>query len=434
MIHEIVLEGNAFINGSFQHCCIGIDDGKISAIKKILTGDKRYRFSKQILVPPGVDVHVHFRDPGMRHKETFQTGTTAAACGGISCVFDMPNTLPQTTTVSTLKEKITYASQHSLVDFGVHAGITNENIQHITELALVANGFKMYLGSTTNALLLSTANLPSVFQQLEKTRTPVLCHAEDRDCLKRHFFKEKNLKDHHSSRPPLCETKAIQEVLKNVANYDVSLHLCHVSSKESVELLKNRSPKVTCGVTPHHSLLDLEHLQLNDAMYKVNPPIRPKEHRDVLFEALCTGSVDLLESDHAPHLLEEKRRDFSEAPAGLPGVETMMPLFFSLAVKEKLTFPRFFEVLCEKPAKLMGIPKGVLKVGYDGDVAVFDIRNVTKISADRLHSKAEWTPFEGWPAIFPLSVFIRGEQVVEDGECVGKPGFGRHVTKRVDND
>lgn len=430
MKHEVVFEGNAFFKGSFQQCCIGVDDGKITAIKKILSGEQTHRFSKKLLFPAGIDVHVHFRDPGMTHKETFQTGSTAALYGGISCVFDMPNTIPQTVSLPTVKDKITHASRTSLVDFGVHAGITNSNVDHIKDLSKIADGFKVYLGSTTNATLLSLSNIPSALKLLEGTGKPVLFHAEDPVCLKRHSKKEKNLKDHYTSRPSSCETQAINDILKHVASFNVPFHLCHVSGVESVELLKDKPSNLTFGITPHHSLLCIEKLKGSDARYKVNPSIRPMDQMDGLFQTICNGPADVLESDHAPHTPEEKSGEFSDVPSGIPGVETMMPLFFYFAVKEKLTFSRLFDIVCGNPARLMNIQKGSLEVGFDGDISVFDIRNITSISIEHLHSKAEWSPFEGFPAIFPSDVFIRGEQVIEENECVRKPGFGRHVEHR----
>lgn len=433
MSHEIVLEGNAYINDSFQQCCIGIDDGQISAVKKILKGDVHRRFSKRILLPAGCDIHVHFRDPGLTQKETFQTGSTAALYGGISCIFDMPNTMPQTTSFLALKEKISYASRSMLCDYGLHIGITEHNIKDIIELSKMTQGFKIFLGSTTNSFLISPSTLPLVFEKLAQTKTPVLCHAEDATCLKRTERVEKDLKDHHRSRPPVCETTAIIDLLNARADHDVPLHLCHVSSKESLEILKDKPTKVTYGITPHHSLLNIDTISSTDTRYKVNPPLRPREHMEALFEALSKGQADILESDHAPHLLKEKKEEFNMAPSGVPGVETMIPLFMYLALKEKISFQRLIDIICVNPANLMGISKGSLKIGFDADIAVYDLRHITKISAEILHSKAEWTPFEGCDAIFPTDVFVRGSSVIEDKECICKPGFGNQVRLKEDN-
>ncbi len=429
MNHELVIDGNVFIQGSFQHCCIGIDDGKITEIKKILTGDLRHTFSKHILMPAGIDIHVHFRDPGMTRKETFQTGTMAAAYGGISCVFDMPNTTPQTTTISALQEKISHATHHAVVDFGLYAGITDKNIERIASLSSLANGFKIYLGSTTNSLLLSSSQIGHAFQQVENTHLPVLCHAEAPSCLHQHMQIERTLSDHHKGRPPSCETKAIEVLLKEAVTYTTPIHICHISSKESVELLKNRSSKVTCGVTPHHSLLNIDKLKPNDGRYKVNPPLRPKDHMAILFESLKDGSTDIIESDHAPHLLDEKNVLFDEVPSGIPGVETMMPLFLSLAKRDLLSYQRLISLLSSRPAEILGVNKGRIERGYDADIVAVDLKNDCSIKAETLHSRCGWTPFEDWPAIFPEVVFIRGEKVIEHNEIQVNEGFGRFVRR-----
>lgn len=427
MNHECVLEGNAFINGSFQHCCIGIDDGKIMQIKKILTGNVTHKFTKHIILPAGIDIHVHFRDPGMTYKENFLTGSRAAAYGGISCVFDMPNTIPTTTTLAALKEKMLDVSPNTIVDFGLYAGITDNTIQNIGSLSTLANGFKIFLGSTTNSLLVSPSRIEFIFQQVEKTRLPLMCHAEDLLCLQKHTLQEQTLSDHHRARPPSCETQAIESVLKEMAKYSLSLHLCHISSKEAVQLLDHKPSKLTYGVTPHHSLLNTESLQQNDGRYKTNPPLRPKDHMNVLFEALTNGSADTLESDHAPHLLEEKTGDFNLVPSGVPGVETMFPLFLYFAKKNVISFHRLISLQCTCPAALLGVFKGKIEKAYDADFIAVDLKNVSRITSENLHSQCGWTPFEDWPAIFPDTVFIRGEKVIEHNEIQVNQGFGTFV-------
>ena len=166
---SLTVEGKAFVNGSFNKCCIEIKDGKISDIKKILKGDKHIDFGNKLIIPAGIDLHVHFRDPGLTHKEDFSTGSMAAAFGGISCVFDMPNTIPQTTTIQTLSDKIILADKKSYVDFGIYAGLTDSNINNIETLAEKCSGFKIYLGSTTNTLLFDKKNLKETLAKVSKT-------------------------------------------------------------------------------------------------------------------------------------------------------------------------------------------------------------------------------------------------------------------------
>jgi len=247
---EVTIEGKAYIDGDFANCCIGIVDGRISAIKKILKGDKHYTFGSKLILPAGIDIHVHFRDPGMTYKEDFSTGSLAAVFGGVSCVFDMPNTIPQTTSLQTLSDKIISANKKTYVDFGVYAGVTDGNIENIEELTEKCSGFKIYLGNTTNSLRLDENNLKQTFKRINSASKPVLIHAEDNKCLNGHKTWENNLIDHLHSRPAECEETAIKNILKMSRDCcNGKIHICHLSSCEGLELLKNRSKNISVGVT-----------------------------------------------------------------------------------------------------------------------------------------------------------------------------------------
>jgi len=424
---DLTIEGKTYINGNFEDCCIGITDGRISAIKKILKEDEHYNFRGKIILPAGIDIHVHFRDPGLTHKEDFSPGTMAAAYGGISCVFDMPNTVPQTITLRSLSDKIISAKKRAYVDFGVYAGITDGNIKNIDELAKKCHGFKIYLGGTTNSLHFNSNNLKETFDKIKSTNKPVLIHAEDNNCLVKHKLKENSLVDHMNSRPAECEETAIKNILKASGDTNTRIHICHLSSIEGLELLRKRSKNISCGVTPHHLLFTAQDDLKPQSHYKVNPPLRSNFDREALFVALKNGLIDILESDHAPHTLEEKDKEFNDIPSGLPGVETMFPLFLHMAKKETLSFQRMISLLCEKPVELLNIPKGKIEDGRDADFIVVDLKKDCKIKSENLHSKCGWTPFEGLPAIFPECVFVRGEKLIEDYEMLGAKGFGKFV-------
>lgn len=416
MNHELVIEGNVYFRDRFEHCCIGIDDGKITKIKKILTGDNTKRFSKQLILPGGIDVHVHFRDPGMKHKETFETGSKAALFGGISTVFDMPNTHPPTTTLTRLKEKIDYAAHHCFVDFGVYAGVTAQNISSLVSFTPYCSGYKIFLGDTTGSFAIDSSLLPQVFSQLKGTKKPVFFHAEDNLCLQKHKDVENNPVDHHRHRPSLCEEQAIKNIMEQSKATQIPVHICHLSTQQGLTVLQKRPQYLTCGVTPHHLLLSLAHIKQPASYYKVNPPIRPNTHSEALFHALQQGNIDILESDHAPHTLEEKQRPFHETPSGIPGVETMIPLFLSLVKKQRFSFHQLMQMICQNPAHLLQLPKGKIQPGYDADFMIIDLRKETRLTAERLHSKAGWSPFEGRSVIFPSHVFIRGKQLIKEGE------------------
>ena len=424
---NLVIEGKTYINGSFQNYCIGIDDGKITAIKKILKGDTHLDFGNKLILPAGIDIHVHFREPGLIYKEDFSSGSVSGAFGGISCVFDMPNTIPQTTTLKEINKKINLASKKSFVDFGVYCGVTNNNIQDIETLATKCSGFKIYLGSSTNTLLFDKKNLKDALQNISKTNKPVLFHAEDEELLLKNKKVENSLLDHIRARPSICEVNSIKDIFKESQKMNLKIHICHISSIEGLELLKNRPKNITCGLTPHHALISAEKNNFLQTYYKVNPPIRSSFDKESLFNAVKNGIIDIIESDHAPHTKEEKETIFNIAPSGMPGVETMLPLFLFFAKKEVIPFSKVISLLCEKPADLLNVPKGYIQIGKDADLIVVDIKKEAKIKSESLHSKCKWSAFEDWEAIFPTHVFIRGENVIEDNEIQVSQGFGRFV-------
>jgi dihydroorotase len=424
---DLTVEGKIFVNGAFEQCCLGIKNGKIVEIKKILKGDEHLDFGKKLILPAGVDVHVHFRDPGMTHKEDFSTGSKAAAYGGIGCVFDMPNTIPQTSSVQNISDKIGDAGKKTFVDYGLYAGVTNENLKDVETLGKICNGFKIYLGNTTLSLLFDKKKLHEAMDLIGLTGKPVLLHCEDEECLIQNKKTESGLSDHMRFRPAVCEETSIRNVLKACEGLNTRVHVCHLSSCEGLELLKNRPGNVSCGVTPHHCLLSVERNMGSESLFKVNPPVRTSFDKESLFNALRNGLVDILESDHAPHTKEEKDVDFDEAPSGIPGVETMYPMFLYLATKKMLSFQRLISVMCARPANLLGVPKGRFETGFDADFIVVDLKNDTRIKAEKLHSRCGWTCFEDWPAVFPEQVFVRGEKAIDGDDIQVKPGFGRFV-------
>jgi dihydroorotase len=424
---DLIVEGKAYINGVFQNCCIGIKNGKISAIKKILKGNDHIDFGNRLIIPSGIDPHVHFRDPGLTHKEDFSSGSKAAAFGGITCVFDMPNTIPQTTTIDNLADKISLAEKKSFIDFGIFAGISDINIDNIEHLSEKCSGFKIYLGSSTNSLKFDKRNLRKALKKIAQTDKIVLFHAEDNEQLLNNSIEENNLVDHLKARPSVCEETSIKDVLLSIDGLSLKAHICHISSIEGLEALKKRPTNISCGVTPHHSLFSIEKNMGSTTFYKVNPPIRSSFDKEFLFNGAKNGLIDIIESDHAPHTKDEKDVDFNNAPSGLPGIETTFPIFLYLAKKEKISFQRIISLICERPAEIVGIPKGRLEVGRDADFIVVDLKDECRIKSERLHSKCGWTPFEDWSAIFPINVFIKGEKLIEDNEIQVNQGFGNFV-------
>ena len=422
---DLTIEGKAYINGKLDNCCIGIKDGKITKIKKILKSDNHKNFGNNLILPSGIDIHTHFREPGMTHKEDFSTGSKSAAFGGISCFLDMPNTIPNTTNIKNIKKKIQIASKKSYVDFGFHFGITNNNLTDISEINKYCKGYKIFLGESTNSMNFDSKNL-KILNKTNFFNKPVLIHAEDNECLEKNKIIENNLIDHIKARSSDCEKKAIKNIIDSLNLNNLNIHICHISSFDGLNLIK-KNRKLTCGITPHHLLIDIENKTKNHSFFKTNPPIRLKEERNKLFNALNKNLIDVIESDHAPHTISEKNNDFHNAPSGIPSIETMFPILLYLVYKGKISLKRIIELLCENPSNMFGVPKGKIETGRDADLLIIDFKNISKVKAKNLHYKCRWTPFEDFKAIFPKHLFIRGEDIIRDGDIIIKKGFGNFI-------
>ncbi len=423
-----IIEGTAFINNKLLKCCIGITDGIISHIKKNLDGAPKKTFSdSNIILPSGIDLHVHFRDPGFPDKEDFYMGTKAAAYGGITCICDMPNTKPFTDTPRHINEKNAIAQSKSVIDYGLYAGITSKNYGNLEQFDTYNCGYKLYLSNTTETTGCDINILPDSFSFLKKHPNLLLVHAEDPLYLKKDIV-EDNLNDHFNARPINSEVQAVTKLLHYQKQYGIPLHICHISSKEALILLQKASKEVTVGVTPHHFFLH-KNLCINQpAFFKVNPPLRTPEDQSFLLNAVNDKMIDIFESDHAPHTISEKTQPFSVAPAGMPGVETMYPLLLAAVKRDKFTLSRVIELICKKPAKLLRIPKGSIEVGYHADLSIFNFKDVIKISVERLHTKCGWSPFVGWQGIFPSYVMSRGTMIIADHDFIGNKGYGKNIT------
>lgn len=415
---DLVVEGNCYVSGRLTRCCVGIENGKIVKIGKALEGDKHHDFGDRLVLPGAIDAHVHFRDPGMTGKEDFGSGSLAAIHGGVTCVFDMPNTRPPATTASAMTEKKGIASSKSMTDFGLFAGV-RPGID-VQALAKEAIGFKLYMGSTTGDLLVP--DLSSVKHDLSAISSSgkvLAVHAEDENLRKKDM--ENDLHDHLRNRPSECETSAIRKIIE--AAKGNRLHICHVSAKSSLPLVMNVQ-NLTSEVTPHHLLFDSTNRL--GTLGKVNPPLRKREDRQALFQALKNGAFDIIASDHAPHSIDDKEEDFEYAPTGMPGVETMLPLMLQLVKDRHLDLDGVVRRLCWRPGEIFGLKKGKIEMGYDADLVVVDMTTNSNIEGEKLHSKCGWTAYEGMPAIFPKSVFLRGQLMVENGAQSGER-MGRDV-------
>ena len=397
-----VFEGKAWISGQgLIHTCVGVDEGKIKSVKKILKGDNHTIFSGVIL-PSAFDMHVHFRDPGYQHKEDWKSGSESAAAGGVTAVVDMPNTNPFTSNVETFNDKVSTASSKSVVDFGIGVNVEGGITEKPWFDTIPSAFWKLYPYGVSSEEYFTYAK-----EVLEKTKKPLVIHGEHPDHM--HNEPLTQLSDHTQNR-----LIAEPECLASMPSSPY-LHIAHLSTLEGL----NRMPKLaTSEVCPHHLLLNLENCHSLDC--KVDPPLRTKIDNSGLYDAFREGKIPILSSDHAPHTIEEKRSD--TPPSGLPGVETMIPLMLNEVSEGRLELGRLVTAMSEAPADRLGLDRGKISEGQTADLIMVDMKNSKPINLEKLHSKANWTPFQEWQAIFPSQVYRRGELIAEDGEIKQKGG------------
>ena len=410
MSYDLVVCGKAFAGGEIRYLEIGIADGKISAVgSSVRGGEKRIDVPGGVILPGFVDPHVHFRDPGMTGKEDFLSGTSAAVHGGVTCVLDMPNTVPPVIEPAALTDKKNRVRGRAYTDYGLFAAVAPGC--DASAMAPFVPGFKLYMGSTTGKILLNDdAEIRSLFSDIFKTGKRISVHAEDDSMILR--GPEKDCRDHLRNRPVEAETNALKRlsVFKGM-----KMNICHNTNAESVELANALG--FTTEVALHH--LFFEPNRFSSSIYKVNPPIRSAAVRDKLYEAFIGGKISMFGSDHAPHTVSEKSGDFDAAPSGIPGVETTAPIVMNMVRKGTIPLSQAVSMGSETPAASFGMKKGKIAKGFDADLSVFDLRNYSPIDERKLHSKAGYSPYNGWEAVFPETVMVRGEIQIKDGEFCG---------------
>jgi len=395
---RVLAGGEVFIEGELKRIDLGFEE-RILEIGENLEGEL-LDCHGYVILPAMIDVHVHFRDFNQAHKETWQTGSRAAAKGGVATVLEMPNTDPPTTTLEMVRKKRELAEQ-SLVDFGLYGGLTAENIALIPELAEEVEAFKLYLGETTGGLMVRDPKaLKRILKGVAATGKVLTVHAQ------------------HSN----SEARDLAEAIELAAKYDIKLHLAHVTTEEGV-LVIERAKKdldLTAETCPHYLFFTRDDLAQEGKQFLVNPPLAGEEDRGLLWEALQEGLIDILASDHAPHTLAEK---FETDQAGLPGVETTLPLMLDAVDRGKLRLAQLVKVFAENPARRFKLErKGRIEIGYDADLVVVDPDRWGKVKRAELATKCGWSPYEGLALKgWPLLTIVHGEPVYKD-EAIKLPG------------
>lgn len=378
------------------------------------------------ILPAAIDVHVHFREPGLTHKEDLHSGSVSAAFGGVTAFVDMPNTTPPTTTMKALRQKMGAAAAKSVVDYGAWCG-ASWFLDDLPEMLPHAAGVKLYLGATTGDLLMDDSDrVRKALRIAGEAGKPVIVHAEAQRVLEQFRGTETALADHNRCRPPLAEVESIYDVMKLLPGIPKPprIHIAHIASSEAVQAA--RAARFSTGVCPHHLFLDTDSCPTAPTHGKMNPPLRDAAQRDALWRTYAAGEIPIVESDHAPHTTAEKQENFHQAPAGVPGVETMVPLLLARVAAGELDLATVVSTAAAGPANMLGLAaRGSLAPGAQADWMAVDLDDVRRIEPGDLHSKATWTPYEGMDAVFPRHVWSHGCAVIDDGDLVAAPGAGR---------
>lgn len=426
---------------------IAVENGKIAYILYTDSEDFDFRYGKLMETHPeaevwdlegkhiiagGIDAHVHFREPGLTHKADMETESRAAAAGGVTTVFDMPNTRPATISAMTLKEKMDLAEAKAHCKIGFHIGATNENAAEISSLVRYGDesvgikpsdiaGVKVFMGSSTGNMLVDSGNsLEELFSIREK---PVLVHCEDENTIKENlaaalerYGEDIPFAEHENIRSRKACIKSSIKALELAMRFGTRLVLCHISTKEEMEMVraaKSSNPSIIAETSCNYLWFSDEDYPRLGSKVKCNPAVKTPADRKALREGLANGLIDTIGSDHAPHLASEKEGNYTKAPSGLPSIQQSLPVLLTIAYSEGIPLTRIASVFSENASDLYGLDRGKIKRGYAADLVIFDYSKEFIVKKEDQLSKCGWTPYEGET--------LRGviETVFIDGKPVG---------------
>ena len=413
---------------------LGIKDGKIEKIGNLHKAKAKEVFSvKGLYVLPGlIDTQVHFREPGLEHKEDIFHGSLSAVKGGITAFFEMPNTKPPTAQPSDLEEKIKRAEEKSWCDFAFYLGAVRENKNILSQIenSPACPGVKLFLGNSTGNLALEDEeSLHSVFSN---RRRITAIHSEDESRLKERkalsYTEPAHARNHPIWRDAEVCFISTKRVVALAQKYQTPIHILHVSTKQEIEFLSQHKDIASVEVTPQHLTLSApECYEKYETFAQMNPPIRNKAHQKVLWQAVQSGVVDMIGSDHAPHTKEEKLKTYPASPSGMPGVQTLLPLMLNHVNKGRLDLKRLVQLLAHKPAQRFQLKnQGQIREGFKAHFTIVDLKAKRRIESNWLASKCKWSPFENWQIQgWPIFTFLYGKKVMAEDEVLGQPSGGK---------
>ena len=433
MTYDLILTGGTVVNHDGEGARdIGVSGGRIAAI-----GDLRQASAGETIdcrglhiLPGVVDSQVHFREPGLEHKEDLESGSRAAVLGGVTAVFEMPNTNPLTTSEAALADKLRRASGRMHCDFAFWVGGTRENAKDVGELERLpgAAGIKVFMGSSTGNLLVEDDE--GVASILRNTRRRAAFHSEDEFRLRERLGEriDGDPSSHPVWRDEIAALRCTERLVRIARNTRARIHVLHISTAEEILFLEQQKDVATCEATPHHLTLSADDYARLGTLIQMNPPVRAVRHRDGIWHGIGQGIVDVLGSDHAPHTLTEKAKPYPASPSGMTGVQTLVPIMLDHVNAGRLSLQRFVDLSSHGPQRIFGMArKGRIAAGYDADFTIVDLKRRQTITNAQAGSKAGWTPYDGKEVTgWPIGTVVRGRRVMWDGEIV-TPGQGKAV-------
>lgn len=428
--YDLIIRGGTVVSqDGIAEADIGVRDGKTMAIGDLsqASADQEIVANGLHVLPGVIDSQVHFREPGADHKEDLESGSRGAVLGGVTAVFEMPNTNPNTTTPEALADKLDRAAGRMWCDHAFYVGACAENADELGALERLPGccGVKIFMGSSTGTLLVpDDETLTRVFRSI---RRRCAVHAEDEPRLvSRKTIAEEaaHPRAHPEWRDVETALNATRRVLRIAQENRRRVHVLHITTADEMDLLAQHKDFATVEVTPQHlTMVAPDCYEELGTLAQMNPPIREARHRDGLWRALQAGIVDVIGSDHAPHTVSEKTQPYPASPSGMPGVQTLLPIMLDHVAAGRLTLLRLVDLTSAGAARIFGIAgKGRIAVGFDADYTLVDLQDRHEIEEAHVASKSGWTPFAGrvvtgWPKL----TVIRGEAVMRDGELVGAP-------------
>ena len=404
---------------------VGVKNGQITALGDLSRASAGEVIDcKGLHILPGViDSQVHFREPGLDHKEDLESGSRAAVMGGVTTVFEMPNTDPLTTTPEALADKIKRGTHRMHCDFAFWVGGTHENAKYVGELERLPGtpGIKVFMGSSTGALLVEDDE--GVASILRNTRRRSAFHSEDEMMLRerRDLRVENDPRSHPVWRSAEVAMRCTERLVRIAHETRARIHVLHITTAQEILFLAQHKDVASCEITPHHLTMAAPECYERLGTYaQMNPPVRDAQHRDGLWYGIQQGIADVLGSDHAPHTRAEKDKPYPNSPSGMTGVQPLVPLMLDHVNAGKLTLQRFVDLTSAGPQRLFGMAKkGRIAVGYDADLTIVDMKRKETIRHDWIASKSAWTPYDGVTVQgWPIGTIVRGHKVMWDGALV----------------